>query len=48
VIAIPKTSHRERVRENAGVLQQPLTAEEAAELDRLFAPPEGQTPLEMI
>ncbi|MDT3678928.1 MAG: aldo/keto reductase [Burkholderiaceae bacterium] len=48
VIAIPKTAHRERVRENAQVLQQPLSAQESDELDRLFAPPEGPTPLEMI
>lgn len=48
VIAIPKTAHRERVRENAQALQRPLSAEEAAELDRLFVPPEGPTPLEMI
>jgi diketogulonate reductase-like aldo/keto reductase len=48
VIAIPKTAHRERVRENTQALQRPLSAEEAAELDRLFVPPEGPTPLEMI
>ncbi len=48
VIAIPKTARRERVRENAQVLQRPLSSQESAELDRLFAPPEGPTPLEMI
>ena len=48
VIAIPKTSHRERMRENAAVLANPLTNAEAAELDRLFAPPNGPVPLEVI
>ncbi len=48
VIAIPKTSHRERMRENAQVLQRPLDDAEAQEIDRLFAPPEGPKPLEMI
>lgn len=48
VIAIPKTAHRERVRENALALQRPLSQQESEELDRLFVPPEGPTPLEMI
>lgn len=48
VIAIPKTSHRERMRENAEVLQRPLSPPESDELDRLFAPPDGPTPLEML
>lgn len=48
VIAIPKTAHRERVRENAQVLHRPLSSQESAELDRSFIPPEGPTPLEMI
>jgi len=48
VIAIPKTSHRERMRENAQVLQRPLLPPESDELDRLFAPPDGPTPLEML
>lgn len=48
VIAIPKTAHRERMRENAQALQRPLTAEESKELDQLFASPEGPTPLAMI
>lgn len=47
-ISIPKTAHRERMRENAQALRQPLTRDESDELDRLFAPPEGPTPLEMI
>lgn len=48
VIAIPKTSHRDRMRENAAVLSKPLTKSEAAELDELFAPPSGPSPLEVI
>ncbi|RPH58632.1 MAG: aldo/keto reductase, partial [Burkholderiales bacterium] len=48
VIAIPKTSHRDRMRENAAVLSQPLAKAEAAQLDQLFAPPRGPAPLEMI
>lgn len=48
VIVIPKTAHRERMHENAEALQRPLDGAESEELDRLFAPPEGPTPLEMI
>ncbi len=48
IIAIPKTSHRERLRENAGVLDRPLTREQVAELDRLFPPPKAAVPLEML
>jgi diketogulonate reductase-like aldo/keto reductase len=48
VIAIPKTASAERVRENARALSQPLDAASLAELDALFAPPDGPSPLEMI
>lgn len=48
VIAIPKTARTERVRENAGALELELTRAQLDELDRLFAPPLGPTPLEMI
>ncbi len=48
VIAIPKTAHRERLRENAAALERPLTRAQLDELDRLFAPPAGPVPLEMI
>jgi len=48
VIVIPKTSHRERLRENVGALTQPLTAEQLAELDRLFPAPSGPRALEML
>jgi aldehyde reductase len=48
VIAIPKTGNRERLEENAGALRQPLKAPHLAELDTLFPPPTGPTPLAMI
>jgi len=48
VIAIPKASHAERVRENAGALARRLDAAQLAELDRLFAPPDRATPLDML
>jgi diketogulonate reductase-like aldo/keto reductase len=48
VIAIPKTSERARLRENARALQIRLSADQLAELDRLFPPPTAAVPLEMI
>lgn len=48
VIAIPKTSHRERVRENAQAAEMTLTAEQLAALDALFKPPTGPSALQMI
>lgn len=48
VIVIPKTSRRERLRENLGAVEQPLTDAQLAELDRLFPPPSGPSPLEML
>ena len=48
VIAIPKTSHRQRVEENAAAREVVLDAAQLAELDDLFAPPAGPTPLEML
>jgi diketogulonate reductase-like aldo/keto reductase len=48
VIAIPKTSHRERLKENLGALDQPLDAAQLAELDRLFPPPKRAQSLEML
>ncbi|WP_254509219.1 aldo/keto reductase [Anatilimnocola floriformis] len=48
VIVIPKTSRRERLKENLGALDHPLTAPQLAELDRLFPPPTGPRPLEML
>ena len=48
VIAIPKASHPERVRENHGALAIELSAAQLTELDKLFAPPKGPRPLEML
>ena len=48
VIAIPKTGRRERLKENLGALEHPLDAAQLAELDRLFRPPPGPQPLEML
>ncbi|MCM2253004.1 MAG: aldo/keto reductase [Ramlibacter sp.] len=48
VIVIPKTSGRARLAENAGARSLALDAGALAELDRLFAPPRGPVPLEMI
>jgi aldehyde reductase len=48
VIVIPKTGRRDRLRENLGALDRPLDAAQLAELDRLFPPPAGPQPLEML
>lgn len=48
VIVIPKTGRRERLQENLGALDRPLTVEQLAELDRLFPPPTGPSPLAML
>ncbi|AJG20987.1 aldo/keto reductase [Cupriavidus basilensis] len=48
VIAIPKTSHRERLRENHGALALRLSAQQLAELDAAFQPPDGPHPLAML
>jgi diketogulonate reductase-like aldo/keto reductase len=48
VIAIPKTSERERLKENAAAAQLQLTAGQLQQLDELFAPPAGPAPLEML
>lgn len=47
-IVIPKTSHPERVQENAGALAKPLTPDELHELDALFPPPVGPRALAML
>jgi len=47
-IVIPKTAHRERLQENVDALAHPLTTAQLAELDRLFPPPTGPRPLEML
>lgn len=48
IIAIPKTAHRDRLRENFGALEKTLSAEQLAELDALFAPPRHAQPLAML
>lgn len=48
VIAIPKTSHPGRLRENVAAAGIQLSGEQLAELDALFKPPAKPVPLEMI
>ena len=48
VIAIPKTGSPERLQENAAALAHPLSAEQLQQLDALFAPPAGPSPLAML
>ena len=48
VIAIPKASTLKHVRENRAALDLQLTAEDLAELDDVFLPPDGPESLEMI
>ena len=48
VIVIPKTGRRERLKENLGALERTLDAAQLAELDRLFPPPAGPQPLDML
>jgi aldehyde reductase len=48
IIAIPKTGKRERLKENFGAFDHPLTKEQLAELDRPFPLPKGPAPLQML
>ena len=48
VMAIPKSGSPAHVRENAAARDLRLDAAQRAELDRLFAPPTGPSPLEML
>ena len=48
VIVIPKTGHRDRLRENAGAMEMRLAEGQLAELERLFPPPRGPQALEML
>ncbi|MGO4328884.1 aldo/keto reductase [Cupriavidus sp. 2TAF22] len=48
VVAIPKTSHRDRLRENHGALACRLAPEQLAALDAAFPPPRGPRPLDML
>jgi diketogulonate reductase-like aldo/keto reductase len=48
VIAIPRASKLEHVRENRQALEVRLTAEDLSALDEAFPPPVGKVPLEML
>lgn len=48
IIAIPKTGRCDRLRENLAALDHRLTPAQLAELDRLFPPPAGPGPLDML
>lgn len=48
IIAIPKTAHRSRLRENVQALSIHLSPAQLRELDELFPPPPGPQPLEML
>ncbi len=48
VVAIPRTSSPEHVRENAGALRLQLTSQDLAEIDAASPPPTKARPLEMI
>jgi diketogulonate reductase-like aldo/keto reductase len=48
VIAIPKASRQEHVRQNAAALDIKLTAQDIADLDSAFPPPTRKRGLEMI
>lgn len=47
IIAIPKTSQRARLKENAAALERRLTGEELAAVDKLFPAPRRKTALRM-
>ncbi len=48
VIAIPKTGSAQRLEENAAAAGRALSPEELQELDALFVPPAGPSPLAML
>jgi diketogulonate reductase-like aldo/keto reductase len=48
IIVIPKTGHRERLKENLGAFDHVLTPAQLAGLDRLFPPPQGPGTLEIL
>ena len=48
VIVIPKSAHRERLKENLGALEIKLSKEQLAELDTIFPPPKSAQALEML
>lgn len=48
VIAIPKASSHEHIRQNVAALDIELTSQDLADLDRAFPPPTRKRGLEMI
>jgi diketogulonate reductase-like aldo/keto reductase len=48
VIVIPKTCRRQRLTENLGALDHPLSPPQLLELERLFPPPSARRPLEIL
>jgi diketogulonate reductase-like aldo/keto reductase len=48
MIVIPKATRSDHLEENFGALALKLGAETRKELDRLFPPPKGRSPLEML
>ena len=48
IIVIPKSIHRERLKENLGAVAFTLTLDQLAELDSLFPPPARAQALEML
>lgn len=48
VLAIPKAADAAHVHQNRDALDLVLTAEDTAEIDRAFAPPDRASPLEML
>jgi len=48
IIVIPKTGSRERLKENLGALEHPLTPTQLAEIERLFPAPSRAHALEML
>ena len=48
VVTIPKSSTRERVKENLGAVEVKLSPQILAELDKAFPPPKGKQSLEML
>ncbi len=48
IVAIPKASRPEHIRENCRSLEIDLTADDLKQLDAAFPPPSGPVALEMI
>ncbi len=48
IIVIPKSGRREHLEENVAALDHPLGAAQLGELERIFPPPRGPRPLEML